>query len=176
MEQIVYKISNNMKTYNIILFIVLQGFISVIFSQEVRDGFKIFRENQDVVFEDLSWNNYRGYPLNKKGEKLFNPSSRFSSIEKLKRIENALFSEQERNNMRTNYKPIALIAVRASDGKIMATRFYFENLPDPSVIDTKKLKKLNERVKEELMIEDLRFNGEKAASGYIVGHIWFFKP
>ena len=165
-----------MKTYNIILFIVLQGFISVIFSQEIRDGFKILRENQEVVFEDLNWDDYGDYPLNKKGERLFNPSSRFSSIEKLKRIENALFSEQERNNMRTNYKPIALIAVRASDGKIMATRFYFENLPDPSVIDTKKLKKLNERVKEELMIENLLFNGEKAASGYIVGHIWFFKP
>ncbi|MPN08175.1 hypothetical protein SDC9_155455 [bioreactor metagenome] len=164
-----------MKTYNIILFIVLQGFISVIFSQEIRDGFKILRENQRVVFEDLSWNNYRGYPLNKKGEDLFNPSSRFSSIEKLKRIENALFSEQERNSMRINYRPRAMIKVRASDGKIVATIFYFENLQDPSVIDTKKLKKLNERVKEELMIENLLFNGEKAASGYIAGHIWFFK-
>ena len=117
-----------MKTYNIIVLIVLQGFVSVVLSQEVRDGFKIFREKQDIVFEDLSWNNYRGYPLNKKGEKLFNPSSRFSSIEKLKRIENALFSEQERNNMRTNYRPRAMITVRASDGKIVTNRFYFENL------------------------------------------------
>ncbi|MEA4916272.1 hypothetical protein [Proteiniphilum sp.] len=56
-----------MKTYNIIVLIVLQGFVSVVLSQEVRDGFKIFREKQDIVFEDLSWNNYRGYPLNKKG-------------------------------------------------------------------------------------------------------------
>ncbi len=117
-----------MKTYNIILFIVLQGFISVIFSQEIRDGFKILRENQEVVFEDLNWDDYGDYPLNKKGEDLFNPSSRFSSIEKLKRIENALFSEQERNSMRINYRPRAMIMVRASDGKIVATRFNFQNL------------------------------------------------
>lgn len=39
-----------MKTYNIILFIILQSLVSVVFSQEIRDGFKIVEKNNKPSF------------------------------------------------------------------------------------------------------------------------------
>src|SRR5690554_1797605 len=150
-----------MKTFKIILFIILQGFISVVFSQEIRDGYKIFTEKNKTWFEDVNSSNYIGFPIkNKYGEKIGNPSSEFSSKEKLKKIECELFNNEERNYMLEHYKPLAVFSVRANDGTIISTSFRFENLTDTSVINTKKLQILQERIQTELSYENLLFNGE----------------
>ena len=81
-----------MKTYNIILFIILQSLVSVVFSQEIRNGFEIttredsFLFPDDIVtdFSDLNMSQYKGYPRNKDGKEIVNPFSTFSSKEKLK--------------------------------------------------------------------------------------------
>src|SRR5690554_6278330 len=151
-----------MKTINIILFIILQSFISVVFSQEIRDGFKIFTEKNRTWFEDVNISIYRGPIQNNQGERIGNPSYEFSSMDKLKKIECDLYNEEERNYMLKHYKPRAMFTVRASDGVIVSVSFNFGNLTDPSVIDTKKLKILQNKIMTELSYENLLFNGEKA--------------
>ncbi len=166
-----------MKTFNIILFIILQSSVSIVFSQEVRDGFNIYTERESTWFEDVNRNNYRGFPIkNKSGKTIGNPSTKLSSKEQLKRIERELYSEEEQNHILTHYKPVVIFSVRANDGKIVSVSFNFDNLTNPSVIDTKKLQILQKRIKAELSYENLLFNGEKAISGYMLASVWLFRP
>lgn len=173
-----------MKTYKIFLFILLQSFVSVVFSQEIRSGYKIFTEifsvtfpeKQITSFKDVKGDNYKGRPKNKDGKELWNPSSEFSSKEKLKRIECEVYSEEERNYMLTHYKPSATVKIRASDGKIVSVTFTFVNLPDSSVINTKKLREFQEKIMDETYFENIIFSGGEPTSGYFVGYLWFFRP
>lgn len=171
-----------MKTYNIILFIIIQGLISVVFSQEVRDGYKIFTETsatspgrQYTFFQDMNDGNYKIFPINKDGERLWDPSARFSSKEKIKRIEREVYSEEERRFL-LQYTPRASATFRATDGKIVSVTFTFVNLPDSSAIDTKKLKKFQKRIMEETYFENITFRGGEAVSGYLPGFMLFFRP
>ena len=151
--------------------------MSMVFSQEIRDGFKISIEKGSTWFEDVNRSNYRGFPIkNKNGERIGNPSTKLSSKEQLKKIERELYDEVEQNHMLTHYKPVAIFSVRANDGKIVSVSFVFSNLTAPSVIDTKKLQTLQERIKTELSYENLLFNGEKAESGYMLASVWLFRP
>ena len=173
-----------MKKYNIILFIILQSFVSVVFSQEIRDGFEIktredsflFPDDIVTIFTDINMSKYKGYPKNKDGKEIVNPSSTFSSKKKLKIIECELYNEAEQTALRNNYNMRATVVVSASTGKIVSARFSFDNLPDASTIDTQKLQELLERLKADITYENLTFNGQKAASGFMAGSIWFFKP
>ena len=165
-----------MKTYNIILFIALQSFVFAVFSQDIKGGFEITTSNNKTSFRNVNMDNYKGYPKDRNGKEIGNPSSTFSSKEKLKKIESEVYNEEERNYILTHYKPRATVLVRASDGKIVSAVFTFDNLPDPSVIDTKKLWKLQERIMAEITLENLLFNGQKAVSGYMPLSIRFFRP
>ena len=171
-----------MKTYNIILFIILQSLVSVVFSQEIRNGFEIttredsFLFPDDIVtdFSDLNMSQYKGYPRNKDGKEIVNPFSTFSSKEKLKIIECELYSAEEQTVLRNNYNMRATVVISASTGKIVSAMFSFDNLPDASTIDTLKLQELLERLKAEITYKNLTFDGHKAASGFMAGSIWLF--
>ena len=166
-----------MKAYNIILFMILHSFITVVSSQDIRDGFEISSVKNTTWFNDVSRSNFRGFPLvNEKGEKLHNPTSIFSSKEKMKKIECDLYSEEEQNYLLIHYKPRANVIVNAVDGKIVAVSFGFERLSDPSKIDTERLHIMRNRIMAEIYFEDLYFNGEQAVSGYISSFIRFFRP
>ena len=173
-----------MKTYNIILFIILQSFISVVFSQEIRDGFELttredrflFPDKIVTVFSDINMSKYKGYPRNKDGKEIINPSSSFSSKEKLKMMECELYTAAEQTVLRNNYNMRATVAVSASTGKIVSAVFSFDNLPNASIINTQKLKELLEMLKAEITYENLTFNGQKAASGSMLGGFSFFEP
>ena len=136
-----------MKAYNIILFMILHSFITVVSSQDIRDGFEISSVKNTTWFNDVSRSNFRGFPLvNEKGEKLHNPTSTFSSKEKMKKIECDLYSEEEQNYLLIHYKPRANVIVNAVDGKIVAVSFGFEKLSDPSKIDTERLHIMRNRI------------------------------
>lgn len=166
-----------MKAYNIILFMTLQSFISIVFSQEIRDGFEISSVKNTTWFNDVYRSNFRGFPLvNEKGEKLHNPTSTFSSKEKMKKIECDLYSVEKQNYLLIHYKPRANVIVNAVDGKIVAVSFGFENLSNPSKIDIERLQIMRNRIMAEICFEDLSFNGEQAVSGYISSFIRFFRP
>lgn len=166
-----------MKTYGIIILIALQSFVSAIFSQDIRDGFKISGVKNTTWFDDVKMTDFMGFPIiNEKGEKIGNPSSKFSSKAKLEKIECELYNEEERNYMLAHYKPRARVIVRANDGKIVSVSFGFENLTDPSVIDTRKLQILQKKIMADITFENLLFNGEKAISGYMLASIRFFRP
>ena len=156
---------------------ILQSFISVVFSQEIRDGFKISTVKNTTWFDDVKMTDFMGFPIiNEKGERIGDPSSTFCSKEKLKKIECELYNKEERNYMLAHYKPRARVIVRANDGKIVSVSFGFENLPDSSAIDTEKLRKMQKKIMTELSFENLLFNGEKAVSGYMLASIRFFRP
>jgi len=177
MGQNVFKISNNMRMYSIILFIVFQGISYVLHSQCIIGEFKISTVKSMTWFDDVRVSDFMGFPIiNEKGEKIGNPSSVFCSKERLQEIERGLYTEEERNYMLELYKPRAIVIVRANDGKIVSVSFGFENLPDSSVIDTKKLQKMQKKIMTELSYENLLFNGQKAVSGYMLASIWFFRP
>lgn len=166
-----------MKTYNIIIFMILQGFISVVFSQEIRDGFKISTVKSTTWFDDVKMTDFMGFPIiNEKGERIGDPSSTFCSKEKLKNIEHEFYAEEEQNYMFVHYKFRARVVVRANDGKIVSVSFGFENLSDSSTIDTEKLRKMQKKIMTELTFENLLFNGQKAVSGYMLASIRFFRP
>lgn len=166
-----------MKAYNIILFMILHSFITVVSSQEIRDGFKIFTQDNVTWFEDVNKSKYMGPILNNDGKNIARePSYVFSSKEKVKKIEVEVYSEEERNYLLIHFKPTAILTVRANDGTIASVSFIFKNLTDPSVIDIKKLQTLQEKIKTEILFDNLLFNGEKAVSGYMLGHIFFFRP
>jgi hypothetical protein len=165
-----------MKKYSIILVVLLQSFVAAVFSQSTKDRFQITTDKNTIWFKDVNMDNYAGFPIkNKNGETIGNPSSKFCSIEKLKKIEQDLYNEEEQNYLFTKYKPKAIVVVRANDGKIVSVAFVFNNLVDWAIIDTKKLRKLQERIMAEITYEDLLFNGQKAVSGYMLASIWFFK-
>ena len=164
-----------MKTYKIFLFILLQSFVSVVFSQEIRSGFKIFTEENRTWFKDVNKSDYMGSILNKYGEKIGNPSAIIYSIDKLKKIERELYSEEERNYLLIHYKPMAVFSVRANDGVIVSVSFVFDNLHDPSIIDNNKLQMMQKRIMTELSYKNLLFEGQKAVSGYMLGHVFLFK-
>ncbi|WP_418894684.1 hypothetical protein [Limibacterium fermenti] len=164
-----------MKKYSIILVVLLQSFVAAVFSQSTKDGFYISTVKNTTKFEDVNMDNYRSNPKNKNGEEVENPSSEFSSKEKLKKIERELYNEEERNYMLSHYRPRAMAMVRANDGEIVSVTFIFNNLEDPSFIDTKKLRVLRKKIMAENSF-DVLFNGQRAASGYIPARISLFKP
>lgn len=165
-----------MKTKKIILFIALQSFVFVVFSQNIKNGFDIKIEENTTWFDDVNVDKYRSAPKNIKGERIGDPSSNFSTLEKFKKIEADIFTAREREDMLVKYSPIILFTVNATNGKILAVTFTFDNLPDASLIDTRKLAEFRERVIAEISYENLLFNGEKAASGYMLAGFMMFKP
>ena len=164
-----------MKTNTIILFFILQSFVSAVSSQNIKDGFKIYTKKNTTWFSDVNAEKYRTRPRNIKGEDAINPSARFSTLEKLKKFEKEIYSLEEMNNLYVNYFPMALFSVNAKDGKILTVTFTFDDLPDISLIDTKKLAKLREKLISEIMYEGLLFNGQKAASGHMIQGVRLFK-
>ena len=164
-----------MKTNIITLFLILQSFFSVVLSQNIKDGFNIYTKKNTTWYSDVNVEKYRNRPRNIKGEDAVNPSARFSTPEKLKKIEKEIYTLNEMN-LYMNYFPMALFTVNAKDGKILTVTFTFDDLPDVSLIDTKKLAKLREKLISEIMYEDLLFNGQKAASGYMIQGVRLFKP
>lgn len=161
--------------YNIILIIILQSFISVVFSQEIKDGFKIVEKENLTMFQDVNSDKYSGPILYKNGERAYDPTSEFSSKEKLKKIERELYSVEERQRMLMDYSPIAVFTIRAYEGEIVAVSFGFRYLADPSVIDTEKLQIMRKKMMAELSYKNLLFNGQKAVSGYMLGYAYLFK-
>lgn len=70
----------------------------------------------------------------------------------------------------------ATVVVSARTGKIVSAVFSFDNLSDALTIDTQKLQELLERLKAEITFKNLTFNGQKSASGFMLGGFSFFEP
>ena len=164
-----------MKTYNIIFFIILQSFISVIFSQEIRDGFEVYPRENVTSFEDLNFNKYSTHPLDKNGRATEVVNFDFYSIAKLKEIVLEQYCTEKQKRMGEDYTPVVVLLVRASDGEIVAVSFNFYDLQDPSLIDTKKLQAMRRKMMDELSFENLLFRGDKAVSGCMTWHAFLFR-
>ena len=165
-----------MKANIIILFLVLQSFVSVVLSQNIQNGFDIQTKENTTWFRDVNASQYKGYPENNRVGRLSDPLAKFSTLENFKKIEQEIFSEDERTALFANNYPMIFFTIRANDGKIVAVTFTFDDLPNISLIDTRKLAKFRIKVINEIMYEDLQFNGQKATSGYMMQGMRLFKP
>lgn len=136
--------------------------------------------DKDVTMIHCNWvdqksNVYKNLPAKDESGTLLegNLSFRFSKQGELREIEQTTFSPQQQQLL-SSFNPRITFVVNAKSGMVAAVSFQFSNVTDVSLIDLQALEQFRNRVMNEMLYEQILYDGKEAASGYLIHELRMF--